>query len=555
VEVPAAPELRELVELTAGQPLLDEAVEEGARRLRAALSARGHASPRVEVVLREGGGALPVVYRVEPGPATVVGPVAVAAPAGPDAALQTELRLRSGEPYDPRLLAADRNRILTAYRNAGHLEATVEPELSWNEDRTVVAVTFRVAPGARARVGQVVVSGLERTREKVVRRELTLEPAGPLSLERLLESQKRLAALGLFERVTVVPREDTAAEGARDVLVSLSEAPVTTIAYGLGYSERDLFRGSLEITRRNLFGLDRTLTAFGRVAFRGQRFVLSYREPFFLGRRRDLFTTAFYDDDDRTSFDFTRLGGIVQTTRRLREDLAVILRLTYQATDVFNVEVPLQEIDRQFRTYTLAGPSASLVKDSRDNPLDARSGHFLSADMLFSLRTLGGAQFAKAFLQASRYARLRRELSVAFSARLGLAATFGSSVPDELPLPERFFAGGDYTLRGFAVDTVGPQEVGADGELYPTGGNGLLLGNAELRRDLGRAITLAAFFDLGNVYPLIGDLSLGDLRYSAGLGLRYRTPLGPVRLDWGVKLNPRPGESGYRVHLTVGNAY
>jgi outer membrane protein assembly factor BamA len=229
--------------------------------------------------------------------------------------------------------------------------------------------------------------------------------------------------------------------------------------------------------------------------------------------------------------------------------------LTYQATDVFNVEVPVEEIDREFRTYTLAGPSASVVEDSRDNPLDARSGHFLSADLQVSMRVLGGAQFGKAFVQAARYTRLRRDLSVALSARIGAAATFGREVPEELPLPERFFAGGDYTIRGFAIDTAGPQAEGTDDELFPTGGNGLLLANAELRRDIGRALTLAAFVDVGNVYPLVSDMSLGDLRYSAGLGVRYRTPLGPLRLDWGVKLNPRPGESGYRFHLTVGNAY
>jgi outer membrane protein assembly factor BamA len=161
----------------------------------------------------------------------------------------------------------------------------------------------------------------------------------------------------------------------------------------------------------------------------------------------------------------------------------------------------------------------------------------------------------KGFLQAARYLPLRRELSLAFSGRVGLAATFGAGTPPELPLPERFFAGGDYTLRGFAVDTVGPQEVGTNGDLFPTGGSGLLLGSAELRRDVGRAFTLAAFLDLGNVYALVSDMSLSDLRYSVGLGLRYRTALGPLRLDWGVKLNPRPNESGYHVHLTIGNAY
>jgi outer membrane protein insertion porin family len=542
-----------LLKTRPGEPLRDDEVAEDARALREALRGRGHVDARVEPVVRDGGGDLPVLFLVEPGLAAVVTEITLDAPA-PSGERTAELLLRKGDPYDPRTLAGDRDRLLAAYRNAGYLEATVEPEVRFSEDRTAVAVVFHVTPGPRAVVGRVVVNGLQRTKEQVVLREIRLEPGRPLGLEGLLDSQRRLSALGLFEKVGLAPLEEGPGQ-TRDVVVSVSEAPVTTIAYGLGYSERDLFRASVEVTRRNLFGLDRTLTAFGRVAFRGQRYVLSYREPYFLGKRRAFFGTAFYDDEDRTTFDFTRLGGIVQTTRRYGDTRALILRLTYQATDVFHVEVPLEEIDRQFRTYTLAGPSASLVQDNRDDPLDARRGDFLSADFLVSARLLGGAQFAKAFFQAARYARLRRELSLAVSARLGLAATFGEGAPAELPLPERFFAGGDYTLRGFKIDTVGPLEEGTDGELFPTGGNGLFLGSAELRRDVGRALTLAAFLDLGNVYPLVSDISLSDLRYSAGLGLRYRTPLGPLRLDWGVKLNPRPGESGYRVHLTIGNAY
>ncbi|HEY6549128.1 MAG TPA: POTRA domain-containing protein, partial [Vicinamibacteria bacterium] len=388
VEVRGAPELLGLLDLRPGEPLRDEAVEEAARTLRDALRAKGHADAKVEVVVRDGGGQLPVLFRAEPGPATMVAEVVVDAPAGPDASSSTELLLRVGAPYEARTVAVDRSRILAAYRNAGYLDAAVDPELLFEEDRTRVRVILHVTPGPRALAGQVIVTGIERTQERVVRRELSLDPGQPLSLEALLDGQKRLSGLGLFERVSLTPLADAAPSGARDVLVSLSEAPVTTVSYGLGYSERDLFRGSVEVTRRNLFGLDRTLTAFGRVAFRGQRFVLSYREPFFLGRRRDFFGTAFYDDEDRTTFDFTRIGGIAQTTRRFGETRALILRLTYQATDVFNVLVPVEEIDRQFRTYTLAGPSASVVNDNRDNPLDARRGHFLSADVLFSVRVL-----------------------------------------------------------------------------------------------------------------------------------------------------------------------
>ena len=554
VEVQGEDDLSSLVKTRPGEPLREAVVTEDVRILRETLQERGHASARVESVVREGGGQVPVVYRVEAGPRTTVAGVEIDAPVSAGSESAGELLLRVGEPYRARALGGDRAHILAAYRNAGYLEATVEPELRFNEDRTQVTVLFHVVPGPLALVGQVIIAGLERTQERVVSRELPLEPGHPLSLDKLLEGQKRLSGLGLFERVSLTPLEG-GERPERDVLVGLSEASVTTVAYGAGYSERDLFRGSIEVTRRNLFGLDRTLTAFARAAFRGQRFVLSYREPWFFDRRRDFFGTAFYDGENRTTFDFTRLGGIAQTTRRLGTNGALIFRATYQATDVYNVEVPLEEIDRQFRTYTLAGPAVSVLEDTRDNPLDARRGHFVSADLQASMQLLGGAQFVKGFLQAARYLPLRRELSLAFSGRVGLAATFGADTPPELPLPERFFAGGDYTLRGFAVDTVGPQEVGTNGDLFPTGGSGLLLGSAELRRDVGRAFTLAAFLDLGNVYALVSDMSLSDLRYSVGLGLRYRTALGPLRLDWGVKLNPRPNESGYHVHLTIGNAY
>ena len=554
VEVKGQDDLSSLVKTRPGEPLREDLVAEDVRVLREALQERGHASARVESVVREGGGQLAVVYRVEAGPSTSVAAVEIDASVPPGSEAAGELLLRAGDPYRARALRADRAHILATYKNSGYLEATVEPELIFTEDRSQVTVVFHVVPGPLALVGQIIIAGLERTDERVVSRELPLDPGQPLSLEKLLEGQKRLAGLGLFEKVSLTPLEG-GERLERDVLVSLSEASVTTVAYGAGYSERDLFRGSIEVTRRNLFGLDRTLTAFARAAFRGQRFVLSYREPWFFGHRRDFYGTAFYDGENRVTFDFTRIGGIAQTTKRLGTNGALILRATYQGTEVYNLQVPPEEIDRQFSTYTLAGPSMSVVKDNRDNPLDARSGHFVSADFQISMRVLGGAQFMKGFVQGARYTRLRRDLSLALSGRVGLAATFGSSTPPELPLPERFFAGGDYTLRGFAIDTAGPQAVGTNGDLYPTGGSGLLLGSAELRRDVGRAFTLATFFDLGNVYALVSDMSLSDLRYTAGLGLRYRTALGPLRLDWGVKLNRRPYESGYHIHLTIGNAY
>jgi outer membrane translocation and assembly module TamA len=195
-----------------------------------------------------------------------------------------------------------------------------------------------------------------------------------------------------------------------------------------------------------------------------------------------------------------------------------------------------------------------VVWDDRDDPLEPRRGLFLGADLQLSATGLGGESFVKGFLQATGVHRVRADLVFVMSARLGLASTFGSEGP-LLPLPERFFAGGDYGPRGFPVDGVGPQVVGSDGELYPTGGNALLLGGAEIRYNLTRALQVATFLDVGNVYPEIADLTLPELRRSAGVGVRYKTPIGPVRLDWGYVLDRQPGESASRFHLTIGHAF
>jgi outer membrane protein insertion porin family len=327
------------------------------------------------------------------------------------------------------------------------------------------------------------------------------------------------------------------------------------VSWGLGYSEQDRLRGSVEVTRRNLGGLGRTASLFARGSFRGSRFLLNVREPWLFGRRLDSFLTGFWEEEDRTSFDYTRRGGIVQAGRALDPRTSLILRYLLQDTDVYNIEVPIDEIDRQYRTYAVSGPSASVVYDTRDDPLEPRRGLFLGADLQLSLEALGGASYLRSYLQATSVRWLRADLVFVLSGRLGFAGTFGEGQPALLPLPERFFAGGDYGPRGFPVDGVGPQVLGTNGELYPTGGNALVLGGAEMRYNLSRSFQLASFLDLGNVYREAQDIDLKELRRSAGVGLRYRTPIGPIRLDWGYVLDRRPGEARSHFHLTIGHAF
>jgi outer membrane protein assembly factor BamA len=553
----ADPALLEGLRTQPGRPVEDAVLDEDARLLRSRLEARGHFEAAVEAEAPEGGGSLRVVFTARPGPRATVTRVEIESPPLPpasDTGGPEELPVRAGQPYRLADVARSRDTLAATWRRTGHLDVRVRPEVEFSEAGDEALVRLVVEPGPRTIVEQVVLSGLGRTRAVTVEREMALRSGEPFSFERVLESQRRLSALGIFERVTIAELDPTRAR-RRDVVVSLREAPRTTVSYGIGYSEQDRLRGSVEVTRRNLSGLGRTASVFARASFRGSRLLLNLREPWLFGRKLDSFTTGFWEEENRTSFDYNRKGGILQIGRSIDVRTSLILRYLFQDTNVFNIEVPPEELDRPYRTYAVSGPSASLVYDTRDDPLEPKRGLFAAADLQLSLDALGGESYLRGFLQATGVRRLRADLVLVLSARLGLSSTFGANESPLLPLPERFFAGGDYGPRGFPVDGVGPQFVGTDGTLYPTGGNALILGGAEVRYDLTRAFQFASFLDLGNVYPESGDVTLGDLRRSAGLGLRYRTPIGPIRLDWGYVLDRRPGESASKFHLTIGHAF
>jgi outer membrane protein insertion porin family len=535
--------LERLLHLRPGEPLLDAAVAQDARALTRALEDRGHPAARVEAEVPDGGGDLPVVLRANAGPRTRVSSLAVESPqALPAESAPQELRLREGGPYRVADLARDRDTVLAAYRNAGFLQADVTPEVTFSEDRALAAVVLRVAPGAPTTVDHVVVAGLERTKETVVRRELALKEGEPLGLDGVLESQRRLGALGLFSRVTI-SEMDPSSPLRRSVVVRAEEAPLTSVSYGVGYAEQDLLRGSVEVTRRNLFGMDRRLSAFARASFRGFRLLGTFREPYLLGRKQELFATAFREDEDREAFSFIRQGVTLQTARTLSRNWSLVLRETYEETRTFNTTEDCLTFGRQYCPGTISGPAASLLHDTRDDPLDPRRGHFLLTDGVLSSRWLGGNTLVKGFVQGTTYQVLTAGTLVAVSGQLGLARTFGE---EQLlvPKPDRFFAGGDYSMRGFGVD-----------EVLPDGGNALLIGGIELRRHLAGAFWAAAFAEAGNVYPLVSDMSLHALRYTAGLGLRYKSAVGPLRFDWGYKLDRQPGEKPYHLHFTIGNAF
>ena len=442
----------------------------------------------------------------------------------------------------------------------------------------------------------------------------------------MLESQRRLAALGLFRRVRIseLPRTGSL---ARDVLVEIEEAAATTIDYGGGVEvgriaesaddgsgaidQLDIGpRGFFAISRRNLWGKNRSVTLFGRVTLRREaddpndpeltgaygfndyRGLFTFREPRVFGTTGDGQVTAFIEQGRRSSFSFNRRGVTTDYARRLG-NFTVTGRYTFDYTKLFDEQIAAEDqllIDRLFPQVKLSKIFGGILRDSRDDVLDPQRGAVIGVDGSVAARILGSeVGFVKTFAQGFVYRRLPgRRVVIAAGARLGLAVGFSQDVPlpleiasvrpgprarrrsraaagsfptaiKDLPASERFFAGGDTTVRGFALDRLGTEET-LDPQGFPQGGNGMAIFNLETRAPYWKNLQFVWFVDAGNVFKFAGDIRLDEMRMTSGVGFRYRSPIGPLRVDWGWKLSTRIELTGGRersnvLHISLGQAF
>jgi len=304
----------------------------------------------------------------------------------------------------------------------------------------------------------------------------------------------------------------------------------------------------------------------------------TFREPRIGGSSADGLVTGILEQAIRSSFNFVRREARAEAGIRLSPRYNISGRYSFERTELFDERLRPEEqplIDRLFPQVRLSTFTASLLRDTRDDVLDASKGTLFLVESDLSARALGSeVGFAKTFVQGSTYHRLpgARRMVVAANGRLGLAHGFPrqvsridengaaiAAVIEDLPASERFFAGGDTTVRGFSLDRLGDDAtISPSG--FPTGGNGLVVLNGELRVGVLGALQAVGFVDAGNVVKRVGDLGVTNLRVATGFGLRYGSPFGPIRLDWGFKLDRRelsPGrlERGNRIHISLGQAF
>ena len=643
-----------LLQLKPGEPFVEARAGVVSAAITELYRVRGHTQAAVKAtfqVLPEATDATatyrPVAIRfeIQEGPQTLVSSVEVAGTKAIAAeALTAQLALAAGRPFYRPQLSVDRDAIDRAYRNQGFQSVSVISQLTFANNQRQVAITWTVREGDQITIDRILINGNSRVSTELIERELTLQRGAPISDDAMIESQRRLAELGLFRRVriTELPRTGSL---TRDVLVDLEEAAATTIDYGgglevgrIGGTDDEGFaideldvgpRGFFAISRRNLWGKNRSITLFGRLTvgrdreeadpngelpdpettaerrgygFHDYRGLFTFREPRAFGTSGDAQFTAFVEQAKRTSFSFNRKGLTSDYARRIAA-VTVTGRYTFDYTKVFEVTIDEQPlIDRLFPQVRLSKVFGAILRDSRDDALDPQRGSVVGFDTSVAAKVLGSeVGFVKSFAQGFLYRRLPgRGVVVAAGARLGVAVGFSQDVPEvfeiahlrqgygaqahlrqgeggqapvrtvdraeafptvirELPASERFFAGGDTTVRGFALDRLGSIET-LDEKGFPKGGNAMAIFNFETRAPYWKDLQFVWFVDAGNVYEHVSDIRIDEMRVTSGVGVRYRSPIGPLRVDWGWKVSTRLLEAGGRersnvLHISLGQAF
>jgi len=324
------------------------------------------------------------------------------------------------------------------------------------------------------------------------------------------------------------------------------------VEFGGGWGTDTGFRGLLGAKEKNLDGLGRSVSAQAIMSQKEQKLIGDLREPWIFGNRWkwEGGLTGLYQKAERVSFDLRKASVVASITRKLLERSSVSLQYELSRDEVSNVApgAVLSPEDKGFAT--VAAVRALAVLDFRDDPFNPKRGLLLSGSAELATLPLGSeVDYYKMSGQSSFYFTVLRRSTIVLSGRGGFARSFGRT--QEVPIQKRFFLGGRSSVRGFKEDALGPR--GVDGT--PTGGDMMVNMNAELRVPLRFGLIGAVFVDAGSVWFANDPVNGFDLRKTAGLGLRYLTPVGPIGLDYGWKLDRREGESAAEWHFTIGAVF
>ncbi len=585
----------------------DRLVRLSANNLKAVYQSEGFSSVQVVPSVTNRGGDIEVIFRVTEGPRDVVNslkiegagtfPEAQFAPGG--------LKLAAGQPYSQAHVEADRASIVAHYLQAGYLNSSFRETANAvsKEEPHRIDVVYQIYEGPKVVTGELVTLGRSQTKQKLIDRDVSsIKPEKPLTETELLTAGSKLYDhTGVFDWAEVDPKRQITTQTTEDVLVKVHEAKRNEFTYGFGFevinrggsipsgtvtlpnlppvglpanyttSETTFYgpRGTAQYTRNNVGGKGDSLTFTGFAGRLDQRGAAYYIVPDFRWSSWKATTSASVERNEENPIFSAQeeLAGyqLQRSIDHAKKD-TLFLRYGFSQTDLTRIEIPglVPTSDQHVR---LSGLGANITRDTRDNAMDEHRGVLQSIEIDFNSTKLGSSvDFAKLTTQLAYYKQGFHNIVWANSLRIGLAQPFNNS---RVPLSEEFFTGGGNSLRGFPLDGAGPQraiELSINGcsppncpqILVPSGGSELILINSEARIPLPfkKGLSVVPFYDGGNVFPIPGFHDFTSL-YSnnTGLGLRYSTPVGPIRFDVGRNLNPIQGINATQYFISIGQAF
>lgn len=554
--------------------------------------------PAVNQNYRGNSELIQVVLNIDEGRQTTVGKLIIS---GNTTISEKEIRslitAAEGQPYSDTTVSDDQTEVMNAYLNRGFPEARFEyaavPEAG---DPTRVDLTYHIIEGEQIFVNRVLVAGLHYTRPFVVDREMKIRSGAPLGEGAILESQTRLYDLGIFNAVEVAVQNPEGITSHKNVDFQLAEARRYTFDYGFGFEVQTgqpagaanpqgetgvSPRVSFDVTRLNFRGRNQTLTLNTRYGNLEKLALVGSTLPRFFGTPQlALRFTAFYEQTkDVATFTATRLEGVAELKQILSRASTMLYRLVFRRVSTTDLVIAPESVPLFSQPVRVGMPDFSYIRDTRDNPIESRKGTFNTFDFgIASNYFASQTNFVRIVGQNSTYYVFHKKRWVfARSTRIGIEEPYsdtsaaisapgpGSPPPESfIPLPERFFAGGSTSLRGFGINQAGPRDLSTG---QPLGGEALFINNLELRTPplplpfFRNNISGVVFHDMGNVFTTPADMlsniyrisqpnrdaclnpsttscNFNYLSQAVGGGIRYRTPIGPVSLDLGYNLNP-----------------
>ena len=465
---------------------------------------------------------------------------------------------RSGGPYFQPSLQRDVEKLRVFYLNQGFRGTKIDVAATKRTEE-LFSVVFSVEEGQQVRVEKIVITGEKVTRRNTILRELKIREGDLARQDAILDTKRSLEKLGIFSEVRL--EEVPLSPRSISLVINLREGERNYAGLGLGLETENAIQSAAvwnnslspritaELIRSNMFGDAAQLSLAGQFSLRVKRGVVAFEQPHLFNMILQNSVEALVEWEQRTSYTFDRQGVSFSAVKPVFKDVVMMATLQYARTTLTALSIAPNAIDRQFSPYSKTSLSVSLSRDRRDDAFNPRRGSFASVAVEWAYPIFGvESDFQKLFLKYQQYWPLANRLNLSALFRLGLGR-------GRMPIHERFFAGGSNSFRGEYFDELGPKDQ-LSGQ--PVGGKLLAVMNLDLTVPF--IITLPdlswlLFYDVGNVFSSRADFQLSGIEHAVGFGLRYQTPLGPLRFEVGLNLNAPGGGRKVIPFISVGNMF